>query len=130
MQDRFFHVLILTLFMGFHAYLYLGFDASAGVSYCPIKTQLGIPCPGCGGTSAILSLWKGNTSAALLTNPLAIVSYFISWPLTGLVLFDLVSGKQVASDFISDIDRRLSIPKLTYFLLALILVNWLFVLLK
>ena len=130
MQDRFYHILILALFIGFHAYLYIGLDSSGTTSYCPIKTQLGIPCPACGGTTAISYLWSGEIISSLTTNPLAVVAYLASLPLTGLILFDLLSRKQVALELIQKIDRRLSVSKLTYFLLALILLNWLFVLLK
>jgi hypothetical protein len=130
MQDRFYHILILALFIGFHIYLYISFDASGAQSFCPIKTQLGIPCPACGGTTAISYLWSGEITSSLKTNPLAVITYLASWPLMGLILFDFIGGKQVALELIQKIDRRLSIPKLTYFLLALILLNWLFVLLK
>lgn len=38
---------------------------------CPLKIMVGIPCPGCGGTRAIVSLLKGQFLSSLYYNAFA-----------------------------------------------------------
>jgi hypothetical protein len=38
---------------------------------CPVRSALGVPCPGCGLTRGLLELLHGHPSAALAAHPLA-----------------------------------------------------------
>lgn len=40
---------------------------------CPIHERLGVVCPGCGGTRAILALLHGDVSKAFHFNPLLVM---------------------------------------------------------
>jgi len=39
------------------------------VAFCIVRTLIGIPCPGCGITTSIAALTRGNVTAALDANP-------------------------------------------------------------
>ena len=40
---------------------------------CPLRAITGIPCPLCGGTTAAISLARGEVGEALVANPFAVV---------------------------------------------------------
>lgn len=40
---------------------------------CAVRNFTSVPCPGCGGTRALLKLVEGDISGAFLLNPLAII---------------------------------------------------------
>lgn len=42
-----------------------------GLMDCQMKRMFGIPCPGCGGTRAIVNLFRGNLLASLYYNAFA-----------------------------------------------------------
>jgi hypothetical protein len=62
---------------GFSILLLILFAAYCGVMYamtgglCAFRGLMGIPCPGCGGTRAILHLAKGDISGCIELNPSA-----------------------------------------------------------
>ncbi|WP_394522229.1 DUF2752 domain-containing protein [Lacrimispora sp. JR3] len=61
-----FSVLILSLFAVYCAVMY----AMTG-GLCALKGLIGIPCPGCGGTRALLHLARGDISGCIELNPSA-----------------------------------------------------------
>lgn len=56
---------------------------------CPVHTFLGIPCPSCGTTRAIIALVEGRWLDALLYNPLIIGGggLFLGYIAIGLVIY-------------------------------------------
>lgn len=90
--------------------------------FCPLKKLIGIPCPGCGSTRAILYLSKGRFREALYMNPLALlvalfcaIAYF--WAFA-----DLLKNRNTLEIFLT---TPLS-PKYLPLLLIPILLNWIF----
>lgn len=61
----------------FVSYIWIGYNLSIneqeGVTICLIKRFLGIPCPGCGLTRAVISLCHGDISSAIKLNPLVLI---------------------------------------------------------
>ncbi|TDW26393.1 uncharacterized protein DUF2752 [Breznakia blatticola] len=53
--------------------------------YCPISTVIGIPCPGCGMTRAMIQLLQFNIEDALYFHPLCII--FVFYTLWMMILF-------------------------------------------
>ena len=54
---------------------------------CPIKSALGVPCPTCGGTRAIIALKQLDITGAFSLNPLVTIGMFLSgiWALLLLI---------------------------------------------
>lgn len=46
---------------------------SVGIVLCPLRRFVGVPCPGCGATRAVVHLFHGELAAAIRMNPLAVV---------------------------------------------------------
>jgi len=61
----------------FVSYLWIGYHliygGHAGVVVCLIKKIIGIPCPGCGLTRAVVSFFNGDISTSIQTNPLVLI---------------------------------------------------------
>ena len=60
---------------------------------CLLRGLTGIPCPFCGGTTALVQLGRGDLLAALHASPLAVVAapLWVAWPRVGPAL---VAGLQ------------------------------------
>ncbi|HEY5724342.1 MAG TPA: DUF2752 domain-containing protein [Methylomirabilota bacterium] len=59
-----------------------------GISWCPIRRLIGLPCPGCGMSRALVALGRGEWARAIDLHPLApvlVLEVFLLWLLWGLV---------------------------------------------
>src|SRR3712207_4739428 len=57
--------------VGAAAVVYPGVARATGLGLpCPLRLLTGMPCPGCGMTTAAVNLVAGNATAALASNPL------------------------------------------------------------
>lgn len=50
-------------------------ELAGGLPACPVKTTLGLPCPGCGATRATLALASLSLGEALVANPLVTLAW-------------------------------------------------------
>jgi hypothetical protein len=87
---------------------------------CPIKAFLGIPCPGCGLSTAISQLLHGQWQASLHTH--AFAPLFLAGVLLVLVVSLLPeNSRQSAIRLIEEVERHTSI---VMFLLVGLLLYW------
>ncbi len=61
--------------------LLLGAVQAAGLTICPLRNTVGVPCPGCGLTRAVWAVLQGDWGRALRLHPLV----FVLAPLAGWV---------------------------------------------
>ena len=96
-----------------------------GVTLCPLRRFLGIPCPTCGTTRAVAALFRGNVREALVLNPLMAAFLCVGMPLLGVHV--LVCGVAATEGLL----RRLSGSRLFWWVVALLAVaNWTYLLTK
>ena len=96
-----------------------------GVTLCPLRRFLGIPCPTCGTTRAIAALFRGSVREALALNPLMATFLCVGMPLLGVHV--LVCGVAATEGLL----RRLSGRRLFWWAVALLAVaNWAYLLTK
>lgn len=88
----------------------------SGLTFCPLKRLLGIPCPTCGTTRAFVLLLGGEPREAFATQPFALVAL----PL--LLLCVMVPRIRTS---VSALWRRTSVKILA---LVLLLADWIYVL--
>lgn len=94
-----------------------------GVTLCPLRRFLGIPCPTCGTTRAIAALFRGSVSEALALNPLTAALLCVGMPL--LSVHALVCGVDATRSLL----RRLSGSRLFWLAAALLAAaNWAYLL--
>ena len=96
-----------------------------GVTLCPLRRFLGIPCPTCGTTRAVAALFRGNVREALALNPLTATLLCIGPPLLGV--HALVRGVAATRSLL----QRLSGNRLFWWAVALLAAaNWAYLLTK
>ena len=96
-----------------------------GVTLCPLRRFLGIPCPTCGTTRAVAALFRGNVREALALNPLMAMFLCVGMPLLGFHV--LVCGGAATEGLL----RRLSGRRLFWWAVALLAAaNWAYLLTK
>ena len=96
-----------------------------GVTLCPLRRFLGIPCPTCGTTRVVVALFGGNVREALALNPLTATLLCVGPPLLGFHV--LVCGVAATEGLL----RRLSGRRLFWWAVALLAAaNWAYLLTK
>lgn len=95
-------------------------------SVCFIKNTTGIPCPSCGSTRSILSLWNGNISEALYYNPLGIIIAILMVITPLWLLYDLLLRKQSLYSFFRQTEQILNKKIIAIPLIFLLIAIWIF----
>ncbi|MDI1318421.1 DUF2752 domain-containing protein [Flavobacterium sp.] len=69
-------------------------------SLCPIKMLTGFPCPSCGITKSIVSIYKGNLIESIgyhILGPITVVFCFL---IIGLLSFEILTKKEYFNNYI------------------------------
>jgi Protein of unknown function (DUF2752) len=100
-----------------------------GLFACPVRAATGVPCPGCGGTHALLLLAHGEPLAALYASPLAALAVALLWASAVITLLRLAGLRRaVAIPALARASRSpASMRLLRLALLGALLANWAFV---
>jgi len=96
--------------------------ATGGVSWCTWKTVSGLPCVGCGGTRAMLSLAGGQWTEAWLLNP------GVAAALLGLVVVNLYAATVLIFRLEPWRPRAVWLGRWRWWIGAAVLANWIYLL--
>ena len=91
---------------------------------CMLRKFTGIPCPFCGATRCLIALSDMRWEQAFLLNPLVFIIFVVVAGCGALWLLERISGGSWLASFITRARNRCRWPVL----LALVLLNWFFVL--
>lgn len=72
-----------------------GQPAPAAPYVCEFRQRTGVPCMGCGGTTAFGLAARGRVARAALVNPLGAYAGLAAWGLAAAALLTLLSGAPV-----------------------------------
>jgi len=92
---------------------------------CPWRALLGLECPMCGATRALLALGRGEVTAALAWNPLAILLAVAA----AAAVANEIAGAVFRRRLSLELGRREGLALLVAFLAA-VAANWAYVLLR
>lgn len=88
---------------------------------CPFKYITGIPCPGCGGSRALIYLLNGDIKEALHMNPLTCLILLCSPILMVLFFFDCIHNTQrVKNILLFKTDNKY----IRYGIYCVLILNW------
>lgn len=121
------HAFIIIGFIIGHIYLLSSsswMDKGTSISFCPIKTTTGLPCPSCGSTRAIVHLYHGQPAEAISINPMGVFAILLIWILFGLSLYDLVMRKNQLTTFISALENWVSRRSIWPWVVLAVGANW------
>ena len=93
-----------------------------GVTLCPMKRLLGVPCPTCGTTRAFAELLRGDVFGAFARQPLVMSCSLLGLPV--LLAIRIVSGRRTMADRWTAVSRSAVFWCLV---IAAVLANWIYV---
>ncbi|HLP74064.1 MAG TPA: DUF2752 domain-containing protein [Bacteroidales bacterium] len=91
---------------------------------CIFKTVTGLPCPACGSTRSVLSLFDGNVAGALRINPLGFVIVLVLLAGPVWLSYDIISRRKTLYDSYLKAENILRKPFVAAPLIVLLLINW------
>ena len=95
-----------------------------GLQICVLKNTVGLPCPSCGTTRSVLYLLHGDLSTALLMNPFGIFALLGMVVLPFWILYDYWSAKRTLWAYYLELIKTFSNKKFSFFVIVLVLLNW------
>ena len=111
------NLLILIIGLIYATFFFPLKNDSYKISWCLMQLIFGLPCPGCGMTKALLHLFRGNLTQALIYNP---VSFF----LLGFICFQILGQLYVLWKKIDMSLMRMVYQWLEKPLLLALMLNW------
>ena len=94
------------------------------VNVCLFRQVTGIPCPSCGTTHSVLSIFRGDYRQALNENILGFPAILMMIIFPGWVLIDLFRKKDSFYSFYFRVEVFLRKKWVAWFALGLLLANW------
>ncbi len=91
---------------------------------CPIKKISGLPCPSCGSTRAVLSLYDGHLWQSLLINPIGILIAAIMLIAPLWIIFDWTTKQSSFWQFYIRVENFLRQKRVATVIILLFLINW------
>jgi hypothetical protein len=126
-KDKF-YVLTATMVCLGHAWLLINYlelvDRTDIVSVCMLKFITNLPCPSCGTTRAVISIFDGNLLDSVFLNPNGLVVLFVMTVVPILLTFDCVLQKDTLFLAYLKTERILKQKGTAIPVTMLVLVNW------
>ena len=91
---------------------------------CIIKQVTDIPCPSCGSTRSVLSLFKGQVLDALKVNPIGLIIAGVMVLAPFWMLIDFLYRQKTMLAVYLKIEYYLKKPQFAIPLIVLVLLNW------
>lgn len=99
-------------------------NLDSGITACYFKNLTSLPCPSCGSTRSIISIFNGNFIQALQINPLGFLVFVIMLILPIWILFDLILKRDSFYIFYKKFEQKLRKPIFYIPLITLVIINW------
>ncbi len=93
-------------------------------SLCIMKIIIGIPCPSCGSTRALVAILDGEFIKAFFLNPLGFLIAGLIFTVPLWLATDLISRKQTLYEAYQGIEKLLRNGYLAVPLVLLVIANW------
>lgn len=114
---------ITLLYIGGLAWVIFSLNFHAP-SVCIIKTITGVPCPSCGATRSVMSIFHGHFTEAFFWNPLGFLLATILVLVPIVLLYDKYYHKQSLLIIYQKTEQTLRNKKVYIPLILMIIINW------
>lgn len=133
-RNRLYIILSVLLISGYIWFFYV-FTASEPenirpVNLCLFKNLTGLPCPSCGSTRSVVSLFHGNFMEAICLNPIGIIIALIMAAGPFWLIYDILLRKQTLYHFYCRSEIVLRKKTVAFPLISLLLINWIWNIIK
>lgn len=130
-RNKIYTILFLACLGGFTwILLFANHLASTDASVCIVKNVTGLPCPSCGSTRSVLSLFHGDLAGAFYWNPLGyiITITMIAAPLW--ILLDIIRKQDSLHRFYCNLESFMRKKSVFIPFILLVAANWLWNIMK
>lgn len=134
MQKRRLYILTLTLCLVSYGWLFFNWQATppavSSSSICLFKNVTTIPCPACGTTRSVLSIYEGNVSQAILFNPMGLFAFIILIIAPLWLTYDVALKRSSFLFVYRAMEFKLKNKLIAVPLVAIVLANWIWNIMK
>lgn len=128
------YLLVLLACLAGYIWLYFcvtkNLTENKSVEVCIIKHATSIPCPSCGSSRSIISLTKGDFIGALSLNPIGYIVALIMLIAPVWIIADVIMRRNTLFNFYRKTETYLKKPKYAIPLTLLVIINWIWNILK
>ncbi len=97
---------------------------SNALDVCLFKNATNIPCPSCGSTRSVISIFQGDFTSAIYTNPFGLIIAGIMLFVPLWIFMDLILKKKTFFEFYIYTESNLKRKSIAIPLLIIVLINW------
>jgi hypothetical protein len=132
-RNKLYSIIFIACLAG---YIWLYFNITKNLTkekqfeVCFVKHLTNIPCPSCGATRSVLSLTNGNFIEAFNLNPIGYVIAIIMFIAPLWIITDVVMKSKTLFYFYEKVEMYLKKPKFAIPLIFLVLINWIWNIIK
>jgi len=124
-KNKLYLFLLISCLAGY-IWLYFNFRTNNNneIGLCMFKHVTNIPCPSCGSTRSILSLFQGHFIESIYWNPIGLILVIIMVASPIWIAYDLVSRKETLLNFYKKTESYLKQKRIAIPVILLIITNW------
>jgi hypothetical protein len=133
-KNKLYTLILAACFFGFGWLFFLKFidvkKLDLDLTICLFKRITNLPCPSCGTTRAVSSLFNGEILKSLYLNPFGIIVAVIMLVSPFWIILDFIQREQSFFDFYCKIEKFLKKKEIAISLIVLVIFNWIWNLYK
>ena len=126
-RNKLYSLLLIACLVGY-IWLYFSITKNStldrSTEVCLIKQVTNMPCPSCGSTRSIISLFSGDFIGALNLNPIGYLVAFIMLVAPFWIIIDTVMRSNSLFNLYQKTETYLKKPKIAIPLILLVIINW------
>lgn len=107
-----------------HIYFNAFQNTTNNITVCVFKNITTYPCPSCGTTRSVISIFQGKYFNALQINPIGFIISLIVIICPIWILFDIIFKKQSLFVYYKKTEKLIRTPRIYIPLIILISINW------
>lgn len=134
MKKKSLYILILGVCLMSYGWLFFNFlttsSLSSSSSICVFKNVTTIPCPACGTTRSVMSIFEGDISQAILYNPLGFFAIIFLIAAPFWIAYDFVFKKSSLLTIYQAMEYKLKNKIIAIPLVLIVLMNWIWNIMK
>lgn len=128
------YLLVSTACFAGYVWLYLNlsekFLKHDTLQVCLVKNVTTIPCPSCGTTRSMISMFQGDFIQAMLINPFGLLLAIIMILTPIWIAFDVIAKKNTLFSLYGKLETHLKKPIVAIPLIILVIFNWIWNIIK
>jgi hypothetical protein len=127
-KNKLYSLVLVACFFGYSWLLFLRLmeikKSNLDLTVCLFKRITNLPCPSCGTTRAVASLFNGEIVKSLFLNPFGIIVATIMVVSPVWIIWDFIKREQSFFDFYRKVEKLIRKKEIAIPLIILVILNW------